>query len=162
MSGALQLALAVTMARDIVRPDKPLSARRELRGSLRQHTCRATCVRTYCWALAVAAAVGGCSDPSLHPKAEGDAARGVLLLQSYGCAACHEIPGVPNARGTIGPSLDRLGRRVYVAGVLANAPQELARWIRAPESIKPGTGMPNVNATERDATDMAAYLYRLR
>ena len=85
-----------------------------------------------------------------------------MLLQSYGCTACHEIPGVPNANGTIGPSLDRLGRRVYLAGVLPNVPQALAHWIRAPEAIKPGTGMPNVNATERDATDMAAYLYRLR
>lgn len=69
---------------------------------------------------------------------------------------------MPNARGTIGPSLDRLGRRVYLAGVLANSPQELAEWIRAPEDAKPNTGMPNVNATKPDAKDMAAYLYRLR
>jgi len=106
--------------------------------------------------------MSACSDRSLHPHAEGDAARGGLLLQSYGCTACHEIPGVPNARGTIGPSLDRLGRRVYLAGVVPNSPQALALWIRAPEAIKPNTGMPNVNATQRDATDMAAYLYRLR
>ena len=85
-----------------------------------------------------------------------------MLLQAYGCGFCHAIPGVPNARGTIGPPLDRLGRRVYLAGVLPNTPQELARWIRAPQAIKPKTGMPNVNATQRDATDMAAYLYRLR
>jgi cytochrome c1 len=85
-----------------------------------------------------------------------------MLLQQYGCSACHTIPGVRGANAAIGPSLDRLGRRVYVAGVLANSPSELARWIRAPDVVKPGTGMPNANVTERDATDMVAYLYQLR
>jgi cytochrome c1 len=108
------------------------------------------------------AAVTGCTDPSLHPQAAGDATRGRLLLQQYGCGACHQIPGVSGASGTIGPSLDRLGRRVYVAGVLPNSPSELARWIRAPDVVKPGTGMPNANVTEQDATDMVAYLYHLR
>jgi len=46
--------------------------------------------------------------------------------------------------------------------VLPNSPFELARWIRAPDVVKPGTGMPNANVTERDATDMVAYLYQLR
>lgn len=113
-------------------------------------------------ALLLAALVGACSDPSLHPHAEGDAQRGKVLLQQYGCGACHRIPGVAEARGAIGPPLDRLGRRVYIAGVLANSPSELARWIRTPEAVKPGTGMPNAHVTEQDARDMVAYLYRLR
>jgi cytochrome c len=110
----------------------------------------------------IAAAISACNDPSLHPLPEGDAERGRTLLRQYGCGACHRIPGVPNAAGMVGPSLDRLGRRVYVAGVNPNSPPELARWIRAPEAVKPGTGMPNAGVTERDAIDMVAYLYRLR
>jgi cytochrome c len=110
----------------------------------------------------IAAAISGCNDPSLHPLPEGDAARGRTLLHQYGCGACHRIPGVPGAAGMVGPALDRLGRRVYVAGVIPNSPPELARWIRAPEAVKPGTGMPNAGVTERDAIDMVAYLYRLR
>jgi cytochrome c1 len=113
-------------------------------------------------AVLIAAAVTGCTDPSLHPQATGDATRGRMLLQQYGCSACHLIPGVRGANAAIGPSLDRLGRRVYVAGVLPNSPSELARWIRGPDVVKPGTGMPNANVTERDATDMVAYLYQLR
>ena len=113
-------------------------------------------------ALSITLLVGGCSDPSLHPHADGDAERGRALLQQYGCSGCHRIPGVRAATGIIGPSLDRLGRRVYIAGVLVNTPSELARWIRAPDAIKPGTDMPNAQVTERDATDMVAYLYRLR
>jgi cytochrome c len=112
--------------------------------------------------MLLAALAAGCSDPSLHPHADGDAQRGKALLQQYGCGACHRIPGVTDARGSSGPPLDRLGRRVFVAGVLANSPSELARWIRAPEAIKPGTGMPNAHVTEQDARDMVAYLYRLR
>ena len=139
-----------------------LAVRTEVRASPRHPSSRTTRARTLCCAFAIAAALGACSDPSRHPHAEGDATRGRLLLMQYGCGACHAIPGVPNARGTIGPPLDRLGRRVYLAGVLANSPQQLALWIRAPQAIKPATGMPNVHATEQDATDMAAYLYRLR
>ena len=110
----------------------------------------------------VLATVSGCSDPSLHPKAAGDAERGRALLQQYGCGACHSIPGIRNASGTIGPPLDRLGRRVYVAGVLVNSPAELARWIREPDVVKPGTAMPNAHVTEQDARDIVAYLYGLR
>lgn len=112
--------------------------------------------------LLLIALASGCSDPALHPHAEGDADRGKLLLQQYGCIACHRIPGVRNASGVIAPPLDRLGRRVYIAGTLVNSPSELASWIREPERLKPGTGMPNAHVTEHDARDMVAYLYRLR
>jgi len=112
--------------------------------------------------LVVLATISACSDPSLHPKAAGDAERGRTLLQQYGCGACHSIPGIRCAIGTIGPPLDRLGRRVYVAGVLVNSPAELERWIREPDVVKPGTAMPNAHVTEQDARDIVAYLYGLR
>jgi cytochrome c1 len=62
----------------------------------------------------------------------------------------------------IGPPLDRVGSRVYLAGMLPNTPEHLERWIRNPEAVKPGTAMPNAQVTEADARDMVAYLYRLR
>lgn len=113
-------------------------------------------------ALPVALLVGACSDPSLHPHADGNAERGRTLLVQYGCSGCHRIPGVGEATGIIGPSLDRLGRRVYIAGVAANSPEALARWIRDPQAVKPGTAMPNAHVSEQDARDIVAYLYRLR
>jgi len=113
-------------------------------------------------ALSIALLVGGCSDPSLHPHADGDAERGRALLDQYGCSGCHRIPGVRAATGIIGPSLDRLGRRVYIAGVAVNSPEELARWIRDPQAVKPGTAMPNAHVSEEDAHDIVAYLYALR
>ena len=94
--------------------------------------------------------------------AGGDAERGRLLLRQYGCGTCHRIPGVAAADGNVGPPLDGVGRRVYLAGVLPNSPANMARWIRAPQAIKPQTMMPNLQVAEPHATDMVAYLYRLR
>jgi cytochrome c1 len=110
----------------------------------------------------VVVALGGCDGGSRPPPAEGDAERGRALLHDLGCGACHSIPGVDAARGNVGPPLDNIGRRVYLAGTLANSPEQMARWIRSPQTIKPQTAMPNVGASEAQAKDMAAYLDRLR
>ena len=114
-------------------------------------------------ALVVAAGLAACSDSALHaPEPPGDAARGRLLLHQYHCDACHRISGVAGLDGVIGPPLDRVGSRVYLAGMLPNTPEHLERWIRNPEAVKPGTAMPNAQVTEADARDMVAFLYRLR
>ena len=114
-------------------------------------------------ALVVAAGLAACSDSARPaPEPPGDAARGRLLLHQYHCDACHRISGVAGLDGVIGPPLDRVGSRVYLAGMLPNTPEHLERWIRNPEAVKPGTAMPNAQVTEADARDMVAYLYRLR
>jgi cytochrome c2 len=91
-----------------------------------------------------------------------DPERGRLLLRQFGCGTCHRIPGVPAARGGVGPPLDGLARRVYLAGLLPNTPANLARWIRAPQAIDPGTAMPDMQVGEDHARDMVAYLATLR
>ena len=84
---------------------------------------------------------------------------GRALIAANGCGACHVIGGVPAANGTIGPPLNGLAVRSYIAGVLPNTPHNLAAWIRAPQSLKPGVGMPDVGLSRADAADMVAYLY---
>ena len=37
----------------------------------------------------------------------------------------------------------------------------LVAWLRDPPAISPGTAMPNLDLTEAQARDMAAYLYTL-
>ena len=103
-----------------------------------------------------------CSTGARPPPPEGDAARGRMLLHQYGCGYCHTIPGVHAARGNIGPPLDDVGRRVYIAGSLPNTPQQMALWIRFPQSYRPGTAMPDLHVRADDARDMVAQLYRLR
>lgn len=113
-------------------------------------------------ALGLAVLLAACSSGSRPAPPEGDASRGRALLQQYGCGYCHDIRGVPAARGTIGPPLDDVGRRVYLAGSLPNTPRQMARWIRFPQSYRPGTAMPDLHVSADDAQDMVAYLYRLR
>ena len=110
--------------------------------------------------IAVLAAVVALA--SANTDAAGDADSGRLLLRQYGCGGCHRIPGVEAARGNVGPPLERIARRVYLAGKLPNTPDNLVRWIVDPKAIHPGTAMPNLSVSEAQARDMAAFLYRLR
>lgn len=91
----------------------------------------------------------------------GDPVRGQGALLGYGCASCHTIPGVDSTRATVGPPLTQFARRRFVAGELENTPENVVRWIMNPQSIDPGTAMPNLSVNEGAARDMAAYLYTL-
>jgi mono/diheme cytochrome c family protein len=84
--------------------------------------------------------------------------RGRRALEQYACATCHEIPGVTGATVPVGPSLRQLASRAYVAGVLPNTSANLVRWLREPQAVKPGTAMPDLGVSARDARDMAAFL----
>jgi cytochrome c len=87
---------------------------------------------------------------------------GAALLSAHGCGACHVIPGVTGADGTIGPPLDGFATRAFIAGRLPNQFDALTRWIRDPQTIEPGTAMPTLPVNEAEAHAMAAYLYTLR
>ncbi|MBZ9698753.1 cytochrome c oxidase assembly protein [Mesorhizobium sp. CO1-1-9] len=90
-------------------------------------------------------------------------ARAIPIMIANGCSGCHTIPGVPGAQGQVGPRLDSsLADRVFIAGVLANNPENLIRWIRAAREINPHTAMPSTGITEQQARDIAAYLYALK
>lgn len=92
----------------------------------------------------------------------GDPSRGREAIRAYGCGACHTVPGVRGATGMVGPPLTAIADRVYLAGQLPNTPDNMKRWIREPQNVESGTAMPNLNVSENDARDMAAYLYTLR
>lgn len=72
------------------------------------------------------------------------------------------IPGVTGAVGLVGPPLTAWAKRAYIAGNLANTPENLVRWIRQPQAVEPGTAMPDLGVEEGDARDMAAYLFSLQ
>ena len=91
----------------------------------------------------------------------GDPERGRGLMQSKGCAGCHDIPGVEAANSTVGPPLTAFSRRVFIAGVLSNTPDHLHQWLLNPPAIDPKTAMPNVGLSDQQARDAAAFLYTL-
>jgi cytochrome c len=122
-------------------------------------------------ALLIAAAIvalllAGCDNLSERRVKEaavltdgGNARVGRVEIRKYGCNACHEISGVPGARGLIGPPLTNINQRYYIAGEIANTPNNLMSWIQHPHQIEPHTLMPDMEVSEQDSRDIAAYLY---
>lgn len=89
------------------------------------------------------------------------AERGRDLIHQYGCGACHTVPGVRGAIGSVGPRLDRVRDQIYIAGGLPNTPRNLTLWIAHPKKVEPRTAMPDLGVGDEDASDIAEYLYRL-
>jgi cytochrome c2 len=84
------------------------------------------------------------------------------MIQYYGCGSCHIIPGISGAAGLAGPPLSGIASRMYIAGVLQNTPQNMMRWIENPKAVDEKTVMPNLGVTQKDAADIAGYLYTLQ
>jgi cytochrome c oxidase assembly factor CtaG/cytochrome c2 len=89
----------------------------------------------------------------------GDPKRGAIAIQNWGCPACHTIPGIKGPKSNVGPPLGGLATRAYIAGVLPNSGDNLARWIQHPRQIDSLTAMPELGVPDLIARDMAAYLY---
>lgn len=113
--------------------------------------------------VAGALLLGGCHNgDGVRTVPGGNPEAGKLAIHAYGCGSCHSVPGVRGANGLAGPPLTHFARRSFIAGEASNTSDNLIRWIQAPESIEPGTAMPNLGVTQAMARDMAAYLYTLR
>ncbi len=107
----------------------------------------------------------GCGSDAEHiaeVTTGGNVHRGAAAISRYGCGSCHIIPGISGAQGRTGTSLDGIGSRIYIAGVLQNTPDNMVRWIENPPAVDPKTVMPNLGVTEQDAKDIAGYLYTLK
>lgn len=107
----------------------------------------------------------GCNGERERAAAEitgGNPVRGRDAIDRNGCATCHIIPGIRAAEGLVGPPLDRIASRTYIAGVLVNRPSNMFRWLKNPPGVDPLTAMPNLNLSDDDVRDIAAYLYTLR
>lgn len=112
--------------------------------------------------LTAATPVDGCDSPDTPATRPGDAERGRNALTQYACNACHRIPGVPGSDVHVGPPLSGIGNRRLIAGALPNTPEQMVRWIRNPRGVDPQTTMPDMQVSEQDARDIAAYLATLR
>ncbi len=95
------------------------------------------------------------------PATGGNVAHGRRSILNHGCGACHSIPGIRGARGTLAPPLTCFARRTFIAGELPNVPENLERWLMDPTSVRPNTAMPNLGLGSEEARDEAAYLYSL-
>ncbi|HZP08904.1 c-type cytochrome [Methyloceanibacter sp.] len=106
--------------------------------------------------------VAGCGDGEKGKEALASQARGAALIAKLGCGACHTVPGIEGATALVGPPLDHMGSRLYIAGVLRNTPDNMILWLRKPQSAVPGNAMPDMDLDEKQARDIAAYLASLK
>ncbi len=97
------------------------------------------------------------------PPSEGSAAaKGMALFEEKTCASCHAILGT-RAAGRVGPNLTHVAsRRTLIAASLDNTPENLQRWLEEPQKLKPGSHMPNLRLSARQAQALTAYLGTLR
>lgn len=104
-------------------------------------------------------------EPGKTPE-QGLALEGKNLFQAKGCVQCHNVTEVAPG-GILGPDLTHFGSRTTVAAaILPKTDENLARWIRDPESLKPGNlmtdGIKDQNLTEADIERLVAFLQSLK
>lgn len=98
--------------------------------------------------------------PAAAPETDREI-RGAELFAKGACIGCHTIAGTPG-KGLTGPNLTHVGSRTTIAaGVLRNTPGNVYKWLLNPQKVKKGALMPNLNLSEEDALDLAAYLKSL-
>ena len=101
------------------------------------------------------------SEVAPPPGYAGDVKRGEERFAQYGCTSCHAL-GDTAPRGEVGPPLDHIATRSYIAGHFANNEIWMTQWIEHPPALKPGTAMPDLGVSRRDALDIAAYLATMK
>jgi cytochrome c len=102
--------------------------------------------------------VGACIGCRADPARE----RGRVAVRDRGCGVCHTIAGMPDASGSMGPTLTGIADRAIIAGRLVNTRANAAKWILDPNAIEPGVAMPPLGAADTQVVrDIVAYLYSL-
>jgi cytochrome c oxidase subunit 2 len=89
-------------------------------------------------------------------------AEGSQAFLQGGCIACHTVRGTI-AQGVIGPDLTHIGsRRRIAAGILDNTPENMERWIRHSQEMKPGSLMVVPELDDDTVRRIVAYLQGLK
>ncbi|WP_292954320.1 cytochrome c oxidase subunit II [Nitrosomonas sp.] len=77
------------------------------------------------------------------------------------CAGCHTIRGT-EAAGKHAPDLTHLNsRRKIAAGLLANTPDHLKKWIMNAQELKPGSRMPSFALSNHEIAALMLFLSNL-
>ena len=114
------------------------------------------------FAVAACSNQGGAETTGSRVVRGASADAGKTQIVRYGCGACHQIPGVDNANGLVGPPLIHFGKRGTIAGYWANTPDNLTDWIQDPQHMLPGNDMPTLGIKRDDVRNIAAYLESLQ
>ncbi len=104
--------------------------------------------------------VAGQQKPPAEPV--GDLAqKGHEIFTQAACVGCHTIRGVSG--GVMGPDLTHFAsRKTLGANLMANTPENVAKWIENPGHMKPGALMPDLGMRGEQTKALAAYLTSLK
>jgi cytochrome c oxidase subunit 2 len=95
-------------------------------------------------------------------QADDPPSEGRRLFEHTACINCHTVQGTA-ANGRFGPDLTHLmSRETLGSGIAQNTPENLRRWIRRPDDLKPGSLMPPMGLTDQQLDAVTAYLTSLR
>jgi cytochrome c oxidase subunit 2 len=101
------------------------------------------------------------AEQSRPAQLDGTVSDGRRIFEKTSCINCHTIAGT-SAHGRFGPDLTHLMSRDTIAsGTAPNTPEDLRRWIRNPDAIKPGSRMPAMNLNDQELNAVTAYLASL-
>ena len=93
---------------------------------------------------------------------DAEARSGKAVFEANACVSCHTIRGTI-AQGQFGPDLTHFGSRLTIgAGILDNTLENVRYWIDSTQHAKPGNLMPEVQLTDAQVAQLAAYLRALR
>lgn len=96
------------------------------------------------------------------PPSSVEAEKGAGLFMEKNCVNCHSIEGLMT-RGRVAPDLTHVGSRTTLAaGTIPNTPENLARWLNNPQSVKKGVLMPDIGLDTDQIAYLTAYLEGLK
>ena len=75
---------------------------------------------------------------------------GSSLVKQKNCVTCHTIG---ESGGTVGPILNQISNR--------RSEEWLRKWFKDPNSIKPGTKMPNFGFTDAELDDLLSHMIKM-
>ncbi len=78
------------------------------------------------------------------------APQGEELFTRKGCIGCHTLKGHEGAEGTMGPDLSKIGKE--------RDREDLLPWILDPQAQMPGSRMPTLGLSQKEAEALADYL----
>ena len=96
------------------------------------------------------------------PPSTVEAEKGIEIFKEKNCVNCHSIAGFMT-RGRVAPDLTHVGSRTTLAaGTLPNTPENLAKWLKNPQSVKKGVLMPDTGLETDQIKYLTAYLEGLK
>jgi len=99
--------------------------------------------------------------PTSTQQSAGEALFGQVAMQQYNCSSCHVIDGIASATYHVGPPLNNMVNRRFIAGTLPTTRENLIQWIMNPPHFKPQSLMPNLHVKRHHAEVMVDYLYQI-